>query len=220
MEAKKKEETVGDDDLSMEDILQSIRRIIADDEDGDEEVKAEDAKTNGEDVKPDAVNDSDILELTDMIEDDGSITNLKDGNNDNKEDSSVDVLDNIDEALKPEEKIEGKEEKTEEAPVVQEEVKAEEAVADSTEEPKQEATDDSLISKETENTASAALSKLKKPDKPAAPHVPSPAFRSGKTVEDMVEEMLRPMMKEWLDDNLPEIVERLVAKEIARLSRD
>jgi cell pole-organizing protein PopZ len=41
----------------------------------------------------------------------------------------------------------------------------------------------------------------------------------GNTLEDLVRELLRPMLKQWLDDNLPEIAERMVAKEIARLAR-
>ena len=44
---------------------------------------------------------------------------------------------------------------------------------------------------------------------PAAP-IPGPAVGgNGKTVEDLVKEMLRPMLKEWLDRNLPPMVERL-----------
>ena len=42
---------------------------------------------------------------------------------------------------------------------------------------------------------------------------------SGNTLEDLVRELLRPVLKEWLDANLPEIAERMVAKEIARLAR-
>ncbi len=42
---------------------------------------------------------------------------------------------------------------------------------------------------------------------------------SGVTIEDMMREMLRPMLKEWLDENLPAVVERMVEKEIARVSR-
>lgn len=42
---------------------------------------------------------------------------------------------------------------------------------------------------------------------------------SNKTLEGMVREMLRPMLKTWLDTNLPGIVERAVAREIARLAR-
>lgn len=42
---------------------------------------------------------------------------------------------------------------------------------------------------------------------------------NGRTLDDLVKEMLRPMLKVWLDDNLPTIVERLVRSEIERVSR-
>lgn len=42
---------------------------------------------------------------------------------------------------------------------------------------------------------------------------------NGRTLDDLVKEMLRPMLKVWLDDNLPVIVERLVRAEIERVSR-
>ncbi len=42
---------------------------------------------------------------------------------------------------------------------------------------------------------------------------------AGNTLEDLVREMLKPMLQSWLDQNLPSIVERMVAKEIARLAR-
>lgn len=41
----------------------------------------------------------------------------------------------------------------------------------------------------------------------------------GITLDAIVREMLRPMLKEWLDENLPATVERLVEKEIERVSR-
>lgn len=41
----------------------------------------------------------------------------------------------------------------------------------------------------------------------------------GLTIESMMRDMLRPMLKEWLDENLPSVVERMVEKEIARVSR-
>jgi len=37
------------------------------------------------------------------------------------------------------------------------------------------------------------------------------------TLDGLVREMLRPMLKEWLDANLPELVERVVAREVARV---
>jgi cell pole-organizing protein PopZ len=42
---------------------------------------------------------------------------------------------------------------------------------------------------------------------------------NARTLEDLVREMLRPMLKVWLDDNLPGMVERLVRAEIERVSR-
>jgi len=42
----------------------------------------------------------------------------------------------------------------------------------------------------------------------------------GRTLEDMVRELLRPQLKEWLDAHLPQLVERLVRDEIARLLRE
>ncbi len=43
--------------------------------------------------------------------------------------------------------------------------------------------------------------------------------QNARTLEDLVHEMLRPMLKSWLDDNLPGMVERLVRAEIERVSR-
>jgi cell pole-organizing protein PopZ len=42
---------------------------------------------------------------------------------------------------------------------------------------------------------------------------------NARTLEDLVKEMLRPMLKGWLDDNLPGLVERIVKAEIERVSR-
>ena len=42
---------------------------------------------------------------------------------------------------------------------------------------------------------------------------------NSRTLEDLVREMLRPMLKNWLDDNLPTMVERLVRAEIERVAR-
>ena len=42
---------------------------------------------------------------------------------------------------------------------------------------------------------------------------------NARTLEDLVKEMLRPMLKSWLDDNLPGLVERIVRAEIERVSR-
>jgi cell pole-organizing protein PopZ len=43
--------------------------------------------------------------------------------------------------------------------------------------------------------------------------------QNARTLEDLVQEMLRPMLKGWLDENLPHMVERLVRAEIERVAR-
>jgi cell pole-organizing protein PopZ len=43
--------------------------------------------------------------------------------------------------------------------------------------------------------------------------------QNARTLEDLVQEMMRPMLKTWLDDNLPGLVERVVRAEIERVSR-
>jgi len=43
--------------------------------------------------------------------------------------------------------------------------------------------------------------------------------QNARTLEDLVAEMLQPMLRNWLDENLPALVERLVQEEIQRVSR-
>jgi cell pole-organizing protein PopZ len=45
----------------------------------------------------------------------------------------------------------------------------------------------------------------------------SPVHRGGPTIEDVVREELRPLLRSWLDQHLPPIVERLVRAEIERV---
>lgn len=53
----------------------------------------------------------------------------------------------------------------------------------------------------------------------AEPSAPPQIVRSGETsLEDLTRQLLKPMLAEWLDRNLPEIVERLVKAEIARIA--
>jgi uncharacterized protein len=47
-----------------------------------------------------------------------------------------------------------------------------------------------------------------------------PLADAGRTLEDLVRELLRPMLKDWLDTHLPPLVERLVQDEIQRMSRE
>ena len=53
----------------------------------------------------------------------------------------------------------------------------------------------------------------------AEPSAPPQIVRSGETsLEGLTRDLLRPMLAEWLDRNLPEMVERLVKAEIARIA--
>ena len=47
----------------------------------------------------------------------------------------------------------------------------------------------------------------------------TPRLSEGTTLEDIVRDMLQPMLREWLDDNLPPLIERLVQKELDKLAR-
>ena len=75
------------------------------------------------------------------------------------------------------------------------------------------AINENIISAESAGAARSSLdalsSLLVKPAEPEA---------ADNTLEGLVREMLRPMMKEWLDANLPRLVEGMVAKEIARIT--
>ena len=84
--------------------------------------------------------------------------------------------------------------------------------------------DSTLMGGGTATSASSAFARLNQAVQdsvlqPAASD-PGPVIGSnGKTVEDLVKETLRPMLKEWLDQNLPQLVERYVEREIVRLTR-
>ena len=82
-------------------------------------------------------------------------------------------------------------------------------------EPTAEAPEDGLVAREAESAASAAFAAVAE----TAAGLDPPRDPDGKTVEQMAREVMRPLIKDWLDANLPEIVERLVQREIERLSR-
>jgi uncharacterized protein len=69
--------------------------------------------------------------------------------------------------------------------------------------------DEQLLSQRASEAVSAAFGSLA-----------NTMFAEGsRSIEDVVREMLRPMLKTWLEDNLPSLVERLVRAEIERVSR-
>lgn len=76
---------------------------------------------------------------------------------------------------------------------------------------------ESLVSDTSASVATAAMAKL------AAASDPTPTetqlWVGARTIEQVVEDLMRPMLKTWLDQNLPRLVERLVEKELARMAR-
>ena len=161
----------------MEEILASIRRIISENAEDDNPAKKEAGAEPGE-----------VLELTQMIKEDGSMVDLS------KEESE------------PESEPEA-------------EPAAEEAAAkEPTAEP--ESDDERLVSSDAADAASKPFADLARAAEPEPAPAAGPTFGdSGRTVEDLVMELMRPMLRAWLDDNLPTLVDRLVQKEIRHLVR-
>jgi hypothetical protein len=230
-------------DQSMEEILQSIKRIIA--EEGETAparavpaapaAKAASSTPANTDSAPLGTMGSDILELTDMISEEAATLN-------NAAPQAIDPLDTI-LAVAPD---------AQETPAAAAPAPAPTPVAPpppAAVEPRPEpdfmpspvatpataptakaaptarataaaAEDDTLLSEATAFSSAQALRSLVPP---AVTHIPpaspAPGFRNGDTVEDLVLEALRPMLKEWLETNLQAIVERKVQREIERISR-
>lgn len=210
----------GQDDQSMEEILQSIRRIIA--EEGDDagtrpppEQPEEEAEEENDtfhysekaetppakDAKSDASPAADVLELTDVIKEDGSVINISAKPSIPKAmtgPTGSDLLESIDEVIVPT--------PTPAAP------KAASPVLSDDEE--------RLVSQDKAAAAAATIKAFA--DSKAKPvpvsKIESPTFRSGATVEDLVLETLRPMLREWLDTYLEQIVQRAVEREIKRIA--
>jgi cell pole-organizing protein PopZ len=193
-------EAAKDSDQSMEDILQSIKRIIADE---------------GEPAP--AVAGSDVLELTELLAEDAAPPEVVQAVPADAEPTpvapeiSLDAL--MDEAsAAPIEVVVAPEPAP--APEPQKPVVAP-AVAPTPPAPVSSA---DIMSESTVIASMAALNALAHRSHEAPAALASPNFRSGITVEDLVQEALRPMLKDWLDKNLPDLVNQLVEREIRRIS--
>lgn len=180
---------------SMEEILASIRRIISEDgdEEGDGDVAAADSGDEAQPVEavnddatdeveemPEDDNDDDILELTDVIEDEET----------------------PDPAPEPEPEPEP-EPAPEPEPEPEPEPVDEILVAE-----------DKIVSYEVEEVSAAAMSGLT-----AALAANALVGDGNQTLEQLVKDVLRPVLKQWLDDNLPEIVDRIVQEEVERIAK-
>ena len=76
---------------------------------------------------------------------------------------------------------------------------------------------DRLIAPEAEASAASSMNSLMRTLDSNRQATGTLLYRGGPTLEDMVREEMRPMLKDWLDTNLPPLVERLVRAEIERV---
>ena len=78
--------------------------------------------------------------------------------------------------------------------------------------------DTGLASSSTLDAAAASLAKLHRAAEPGYAAT-TQLWVGPRTIEQVVEDLIRPVLKTWLDENLPRLVERLVEKELARMSK-
>ena len=217
---------------SMEEILSSIRRIIADEE---AEESHPDDELGAAEAHADALNDDaealaraaededpeDVLELTRVVRDGGEVVDLNAGG------AAATALHGEPTPDPESEPLPGTEhDELELAPLETEpdrepqiptwhESKQKEPTAVET---KSVATGPELVSAPVASATTGAFAKLSEAVHKTPPEE-SVADDSGRTIEQFVEDMIRPLLKEWLEENLPPIVERLVQREIQKIAR-
>ncbi|HXV00802.1 MAG TPA: DUF2497 domain-containing protein [Caulobacteraceae bacterium] len=76
-----------------------------------------------------------------------------------------------------------------------------------------------LVSDKAASDTASAFAKLSSAVKDSAGETSMSMPAPGRSLEDVVRELLRPILKEWLDSHLPEIVREHVEEEVARISR-
>jgi cell pole-organizing protein PopZ len=189
---------------SLEEILTSIRRIIA--EDGPATAAASMAAPGGWSAPPEA--DEDVLVLTERVPMNGQ-TFLH-------PEAAAPAPAQVEAA-----EIEASQPAVEVIEVAQIDVEPTPAlVEDEVIQPKAFPEVEPVVAMDTEAKTAAAFERLD-----AAAHAATPAAPSilmpppGRTLEDVIREMMQPLLKEWLDENLPAIVQARVDEEIERIAR-
>lgn len=180
---------------SIEEILASIRRIISDE--SEEGAKPEDGSAPAEPAPASAAADDDVLELTDRVEEPAAAASTEpDGL------PAIPDPDVLHAAREPEPDFQP-------TPAFVAPVPAPRPVVLSEDEPM------SLVSDDTAMTATSIFSKLASTQGDAMGRLPVGV----NSLDDIVKELLRPMLREWLDSNLPPLVERLVERELQKIAR-
>ena len=188
---------------SMEEILASIRRIISED-DG--------PGANAEEIHAEGASDE-ILELTEIAEEPEGEPAEEPAEEPEEEAAEEELsIDDVLNEVTQEEELEllaTKDEPAAEAIDPVPEVPAAPVAA--------QLIDVGLLA--TETTAAAAGTLLGLVAAVDRAHGGSVLGDANRTIEDLVKEVMRPMVKDWLDENLPGLTERLVRREIERLAR-
>ncbi len=190
------------DDMSMEEILQSIKKIIADEDTEPTEPAA------SEPFAASAPMGSDVLELTDVLVLEDEVPQ-----------SGLDILQEIDAAVSESAPAEVTAPPPPVAPIAS---RALPEAPSQDPQPILSASQDSDVQLNTsrllsDNAAHASAAALQKVIQTHKATTPMPHFRNSETIEDLVLETLKPLLKEWLDANLPSMVERIVEREIRKL---
>ncbi|PCH80116.1 MAG: hypothetical protein COB90_09475 [Hyphomicrobiales bacterium] len=206
---------------SMEEILASIRRIISDEDTPDEEPAEVEAAAEDDAGVEMAVDDIDALFASDAPasspEDDDPMADLmaaEEQDDDEDEELSLvedDIVFAEPEVPEPANIVEPEMDVAFETPVPEPAPVAQSTFATSPvpENPAPVGMNDALLSAGANAAVGSAFGEL----------AHTILTNNSRTLEDLVKEMLRPMLKAWLDDNLPIMVERLVRTEIERVSR-
>jgi cell pole-organizing protein PopZ len=175
---------------SMEEIIASISRIITED------------KRPSEPTRPVAAEKSDILELTEVVNDDGSVSReIPAAGNPNA--TSVRTATAMDEPTGPGNPAEAVLPRTGAGVQTRADIGRER-----------------ILSSVTSGAAAAAFAQLGALPRERRKEGELPLGGADRTLEDIVRDMLRPLLQTWLDENLPGMVERLVREEIARVVGD
>lgn len=227
MADKKDDITDADDEPSIEEILSSIRDIIADeDEEGDSALA--DEEVDADEENEDDEKKEDILDLTEIVKDaDSEDLPEEDSMADSEkpEDEMNDPLAGIN-LSHPKDDLDVFDTEPEEddgvsdilSEVAKEQETQKEKPAYMTEPAKvvppvdfDTDTDGGLLDKAAAVATVSSMARL-------AENIAVSRTAAGTTLEDIVRDLLRPMLKEWLDENLPTVIERLVAQELERLA--
>ena len=197
----------GNEEPTMEEILSSIRRIISDDDEPVAEAAEADPELDDDD------DDEEILELTEILAEEEPVdeTDIDDL-------LSPDDIDDLEFAQPEPEPEQVEEELDMEMAMAMEqepEAAAEPEPAPVVEEFAMDMPDlaisDSLISEQVGDQVNQNFHLLA--------NTLLAQNGAGQTVESMVMALMRPMLKSWLDENLPVMVEKIVREEIERVAR-